>query len=531
MLKVGLGQGEFLAAIHRFCHEQADATSPNQLFKSLVLFVVEPSPISSDQLKQLILDLESVGESGWCEHLRAFVKHWPILSPGMHRLKLPLAHIEIFFWFGSVLDGLRQLSRHANYAYVANGFLSKSSEVYALAEACKPGAQLHLPGLDTHLRVIARHAGLACRSADQYLLSGFLAIHNSVNLTSTARVAVIGAGIAGTSVAKRLCQHGVHVTLFEAESEPARGASGNWVGAFHPHITRDHTVLSQLTILGCEYSIAALEELSLMGYLTKGIDWDVPGHLQTIDLEKQNHVLKSIECLNPHSSWVSWKKPHEVFKQSPAGLWFERGGWVRPVKWVQANLLACGSLLETRFNHSLDSIPDGFDAVVIACAQHSLELASAAGYRANEVKGQVSLYSKEQTLPCVLSGHSYAIDAKDSWILLGATYERPVVNLEPSERADQENLQNFCTTYPDFKLGSLIDHRCAVRSVWPDRLPAVGAVDGLPGIYLCTGFASRGLTWAEMAASILLSDMKVTGTLPVSFGLWNKVRPTRYFQS
>lgn len=527
LLQIGMGLAEPLAAIYRFYHGSTRPPSPNRLPLGLSVFLIEPTPLTKEALSIIVNRLAgSPSETD----LKPFLEAWPVLSPGLHRLRISSLNLELFFWFGSVVDGLRELDQLADYVCASSEMLTQKGEIHALARACRLNARLHIPALGVALSSVAKYAGLNQQSLDDYSLID-QPERSPKDLSQPKKIAVIGAGIAGTCVARKLCQAGVRVTLFEMESGPARGASGNWAGAFHPHITRDHTPLSQLTNLGCEYSLQALVELTQMGLLERGKDWDLPGHLQSMDDDKYEHSFESFRKLEPHPSWVQWKNEGEAFEGSPAGLWFELGAWVKPVRWVEANISACGDLLDLQYNSPIEKLPDGFDAIVVACAQHSLSIASAPGYRSNQVKGQVSLFRKNKPLPFVLSGKSYAIDANEEWVLLGATYERPVIDLEPNEQSDLENLSKFQTSYPNWSVGDLITSRCAVRSVWPDRLPAVGPVAGLENVYLCTGFASRGLTWAEMCASKLVADLHIKSVSPVSFSLFNKLNPDRYLQT
>ena len=151
--------------------------------------------------------------------------------------------------------------------------------------------------------------------------------------------------------------------------------------------------------------------------------------------------------------------------------------------------------------HELGPLVNGHDAVVVCAAQHSLALAPVNGAKVGEVKGQISKVKRLAPLDCVLSGESYAIaPPQEDWMVLGATYERPANDLNPTTQADDENLKRFKTAFPHWPVGELLDHRCAVRFVWHDRLPAIGPVPGSPNVYLSTGFASRGLLWAALGA-------------------------------
>lgn len=350
-----------------------------------------------------------------------------------------------------------------------------------------------------------------------------------------SRVAVVGAGIAGSAVARALCQVGIQVDLFDQASGPASGASGNWVGAFHPHITRGDSPLSKLTRLGFEHTLSAFHALSVEGFLTQGVDWDTPGHLQVFAPEQAERAKETLDLLGFPTSLVRWAEPFSELPTPHAGYFFPQAGWVKPPSWVQANLQACGGLLRTHWNTSVDDVSallGQFDAVVLACAQHSLDLAPIAGALTGTVKGQITRVhlpapvqggAEPLRLPVVLSGESYAISPPlEDWLLLGATYERPALDLQPTVAADETNLARFQAVLPDWLLGAVKDQRCGVRFVWNDRLPAIGPHPTLPRVFLSTGFASRGLLWAALGGWVLAQYC--TGLVPYS-PLLEKIKP------
>ncbi|HEX4856343.1 MAG TPA: FAD-dependent 5-carboxymethylaminomethyl-2-thiouridine(34) oxidoreductase MnmC, partial [Limnobacter sp.] len=315
-------------------------------------------------------------------------------------------------------------------------------------------------------------------------------------------VAVVGAGIAGSSVALALCRQGIQVHLYEAAGQPAAGASGNWVGAFHPHITRGDSPLSRLSRLGFQHTVAALQALTRKGLMTEGEDWGLPGHLQTVPPDEGDRMQETLKQLDFPTELVRWTEPGEFLPTPLGGLFFPQGGWVKPWRWVQANLLACGDLLKLHCNSPLseiDRLQSEHDAVVVCCAEQSLLLAPVPGAQVSMVKGQISKLRSVQQPGLVLSGESYAIaPPSEPWMVVGATYERPVLDLQPTAQADQENIERFARAFPGWPLGELLESRCAVRSVWHDRLPAIGPVPNRPGVFMSTGFASRGLLWAAM---------------------------------
>jgi tRNA 5-methylaminomethyl-2-thiouridine biosynthesis bifunctional protein len=415
-------------------------------------------------------------------HCPGLTERWPLPVDGLHHVWLEDAGMELVLFFGPRKAGLQ-----------------------AFQSVCVD-AVVHEGHPDQYRKREAMHAGQSQQPA--------------------RKVAVVGAGIAGSAVARALCELNIEVTLYDAEAGPAQGASGNWVGAFHPHITRGDSPLSKLSRLGHEHTVQALMNLTRAGFLVQGRDWDTPGHLQTVAPEESTRVQDTLTALNFPKELVQWSVPNARLPTPHGGLFFPSGGWVKPARWVQANLQACGDRLRTCFEHpvgDLEPLIQTHDAVVVCAAQHSLALAPVEGAKVGEVKGQISKVRRVAPLDCVLSGESYAIaPPMEDWMVLGATYERPATDLTPTAQADAENLARFNSTFPQWPVGELLDHRCAVRFVWHDRLPAIGPVAGVNKVYLSTGFASRGLLWAALGAWVVAAHC---AGQPMDLRLTQRIKP------
>lgn len=503
------GNGASFLSVLRLWHEthfhSALETSTNPR-PELTVYALDAHPWALECLQAYWREAPHSMTDGGLDHL---LTSWPALAPGLHCIQFKPWRCHLWLWFGDAEKGLNQLSTGVDAAWPRRAWSHKAERL-----------------LNSKLNVLKQS----------------LASQNHPSLPSPAKalsVAVVGAGIAGSCTARALCEQGFQVHLLDAAEGPAAGASGNWVGAFHPHITRDDTPLSQLTRLGCEFSLQALESLTQQGFLTKGQDWDTPGHLQTIPDDEVQRTRETLAQLRLPDSLVQWAEPFSRLNTPLHGLFFPQGAWVKPVRWVQANLQACGALLKMHYSCPVERVTDlgsllGFqpDAVVIACAQHSLDLAGVDSSRANSVKGQITRLKKVSDMPYVASGESYAIaPSSEDWMLLGATYERPVGALVPTEASDALNIERFKAAFPDVKLGLHVESRCAVRFVWADRLPVVGRVFNLveksdspnfkspnpisanPTVYLNTAYASRGLTWAALAAQLVASNLRLQAGL------------------
>ena len=70
---------------------------------------------------------------------------------------------------------------------------------------------------------------------------------------SRKRVAIIGAGLAGTSLAYELGKsQNLSITIFDKNSQVAAESSGNYAGILRPYITNDNNYSEQFHSLGYE---------------------------------------------------------------------------------------------------------------------------------------------------------------------------------------------------------------------------------------------------------------------------------------
>jgi tRNA 5-methylaminomethyl-2-thiouridine biosynthesis bifunctional protein len=109
--------------------------------------------------------------------------------------------------------------------------------------------------------------------------------------------------------------------------------------------------------------------------------------------------------------------------------------------------------------------------------------------------------------------------------------------------ADQQtNLAKLESILPGYTAGldaATLGARVGFRPVSPDRLPLVGAVPTdtpgaslatrarHPGLYMISGFGSRGLTWATLAGELLAS--RIEGEpLPIEYELVKATDPARF---
>jgi tRNA 5-methylaminomethyl-2-thiouridine biosynthesis bifunctional protein len=113
---------------------------------------------------------------------------------------------------------------------------------------------------------------------------------------------------------------------------------------------------------------------------------------------------------------------------------------------------------------------------------------------------------------CIVSGDGYVLPAVQGQCVLGGSYLNEGNTAQASARARQDNLARGAQLLDI----SLPRSACAPsqlrgwggqRAVVPDRFPVVGPVLGSPGLWVATGFASRGLTWASLAGDLIAARL------------------------
>ena len=153
--------------------------------------------------------------------------------------------------------------------------------------------------------------------------------------------AVIGAGLAGSSVAQALARRGWQVTVLDTAIAPADGASGVPVGLLAPHVSADDSPRSRLARAGIRLTLQQARAL-----LVQGQDWDATGVLE----RRLAGPLRLPAFWQPHG--LAWSAPapqgwtHTAWGSGlpapSAALWHAQAGWIKPAALIRAWLAQPG---------------------------------------------------------------------------------------------------------------------------------------------------------------------------------------------
>lgn len=311
---------------------------------------------------------------------------------------------------------------------------------------------------------------------------------------------VIGAGIAGACTAVSLARRGWQVTVLDAGSAPAKGASGLPAGLYAPYMSADNNLTSQITASG----VLITQQLA-KSLLVEGVDWQASGVM-----ERKNGQP---ERWHPNAGWVKPGALVQACLAHPGVTW--RGNC--DVKRLVRDGNAWAAL------DAADQTIAQADTLVIAAAQGSADLLStvpiAPKLTLQPVRGQVTYGALSETVPQdielnsrhPINGNGSFITTDTLWIT-GASYDRDNTSLSPTVTDQVANFERLQTLQPalaeqlkpSFQRGE-VRNWVGIRYTYRDRLPIVGEV--APGLWMCTALASRGLTLAPLCAELLAAQL------------------------
>lgn len=327
------------------------------------------------------------------------------------------------------------------------------------------------------------------------------------------KVAVIGAGIAGASLAHSLGVRGADVTVFDEAQGPARGTSGNPMALLMPRLDAGDTVQARFLVEA--YNAA------------RTLYRDLPGAERTSVLQRakdQQDAARFSKILDDPPLGL------DDLEAVADGLLHKNAFILKPERLLPALLEG----IDVRWGQSGPDRPERteFDAIVFADGWRMQERFGWLGLKGRA--GQVSLMRAGVDAPAsaLASGHYALASGRDR--LWGATYRDheggPVQTLAADEAENRAALEALNPYWRQAALSGQVEARAGVRATTSDRLPVIGQVPDvaailqsharlrkggsvggdlrrLGGQYLAGGFGSRGFTFGPWAAQVIVSQI------------------------
>ncbi len=353
------------------------------------------------------------------------------------------------------------------------------------------------------------------------------------DLAPGGRVAVIGAGVAGASLARAALRRGLSPTVFDPFG-PATGASGNPGGLVMPRLDLGEAPAARFFRQAYIHVVGLLADLEQE---TSAEIFNPCGVLLKATDEAGRARIERLAAAPP--------LPPEWMEARDDGLFFPQAGVVDPRALVAA-LIEGAQILTERVEQIVDLGEEiavrtdagrrVFDRVVIANGVSALRLLPARSLPLSPVAGQIDWFPGAPSPQGAVAAGPYLGPAPGGGMICGATYDRrsgarsPAASLE----ASRENIAAAARIAPHAVKGldpARSRPRTAIRCQTPDRLPVAGPLPdwrsyagdyddlrfGRPldypsgrmqrGLFILSGLGSRGLVTAPLCADFVMSEI------------------------
>lgn len=498
----------------------------------------------------------------------ALLANYPPLVRGTHRLVLDDGRVRLTLFFGDIGDAWRALDFRAD-AWFLDGFAPArnpdmwlETTVADIRAHSKPGTTLATFTSVGRVRRALAESGFEMQKVPGFgrkreMLKGVLPPVDRVQAPDLSPVAIIGAGIAGCTLAANLAARGIPVTLIDEEG-PGAGASGNAQGALYVKLGVDYNDQTELALTALTFSQRFYRPFSNEG-------WYPTGLLQLAhndqEADRQRRFLERNGYPDDLLSGVSREQASELtaVPVDTGGLWFPASGWLEPARLCHALARVRGvtgvwhspveKLVPEAGGWRIEinnAQPVWARRVVVCGGPASGRLLPLAGIvRLKSIRGQVTRLPDSELNPprAVICGSRYLNPTLDNKVLTGATFDLHNDNPAPTLESRAENIQELKAMLPGAFPGAdagqakqakqsqgdnLTDDRVAFRCTTHDYQPVAGHVRD--GLYLFTGLGSKGLTYAPLLAEYLADQLTgQPGCLPAN--LVRRLETGRLYQS
>jgi tRNA 5-methylaminomethyl-2-thiouridine biosynthesis bifunctional protein len=483
------------------------------------------------------------------ELVRELIAKWPDRAKGVHQVVWPDERLTLTLHLGLIEETLPQAQFKAD-AWFLDGFSPAKNEAMwdeglwpQIAARSSPGAVAATFTVAGAVRRGLTAAGFAVTKQPGHgrkreRLEAIFLGEADARPHGQNRIAIIGAGISGASLARVLSDRGASVTVYEQADGPAQGTSGNPIGLLMPRLDAGDTAQARFLVEAYNAARALYR-----GYA--GVE-----DTEVVQRPKDEQEARRIEKVLADPPLGL-----EDLEALPGGgLLHKRAMMFRPARLLPALLEG----IDVRWGNEVEidlaaRAVNGqvYDAIVLATGWHMETMIPA--LRLKGRAGQVEFSEVDIDAPpsAMASGH-YAL-ASGRERVWGATYRDHEGDVPAILEADREtNAASLAALNPYWRqsvAAAQLRSRAGVRATSPDRLPIIGAMPDVEmilkshaglrtgiavpeetaivsGLYLAGGYGSRGFTFGPWAAR-LISALIHDDPLPTQLAALPLVNPAR----
>ena len=479
----------------------------------LSLFSVEAHPMTAEDAARVLTPWPELADLAG-----RLVARWPRRARGFHRIDFPEIGAALDLAVMDAAEALAAWGGRADawfldgFSPAANPGMWSDAVLAGLARRSAPGARAA-----TFTVAGAVRRGLAAQGFAVAKQPGFGGKRERLEAAwpggaarpadRPPRVAIIGAGIAGASLARAFAAEGAAALMIEAAG-PGAGGSGNAAGLVMPRLDAGGGAVAQLYAQACARAAdlydATPEAVIARGALQLEVGPKDPGRFDRI-ARSPLFAAGAITRLSADETGPRLGEPSRV-----GGLWLDDGRVIEPAR-VLAAWLAGAALRQATAARIepgaggwriLDAGGEVLAEAEIVCLAASLATrAFAPDLPLTPVRGQVSL-ADTGAPPTPAIGAGYLIPTRTG-LLFGATHDREDQDRAVRPQDHRRNLELLAQVRPRLAAslqGADVTGRASLRAACPDFLPLAGAVPGQDGLFVLAGLGSRGFCAAPLLA-------------------------------
>ena len=360
---------------------------------------------------------------------------------------------------------------------------------------------------------------------------------NKNTLNTHHQVIVVGAGIAGCTIAGELCRAGLSVGIVDQQSGPARETSAHETALAHPQVGKKISKLQRFTQLANQISNEKWRNAQLFRNAFEPIqDLDEIGTSQLKELiHEMQYDEQTLKVISENEAKL---KAHVGYP----GIWYETAAIYSLPQICQQeiaflnkegqywgyNITKISYFAKTWWAYSEDD--------VLICSAPMIVLANGLGVQkllkslqidlpVRPVRGQLSKFfirKDSELVPYLpttaLRGDGYCLPAQSTsnhdWTWeIGSSYDDDSADQSPWSQSDLENAKKGLNLIgcDHSHLEEMVPASSfvGIRSASKDRLPLIGPIENHPGLFVACCYGSRGVLWSALAAPLICAYVEV----------------------
>ncbi|MBN8521956.1 MAG: tRNA (5-methylaminomethyl-2-thiouridine)(34)-methyltransferase MnmD [Alphaproteobacteria bacterium] len=438
---------------------------------------------------------------------------YPLRVPGFHRLVFD-QRVALTLIFEDVSWAMPRLNAHVD-AWFLDGFTpAKNPDMWTdhvfqhmarLSASCTSFATFTAAG---HVRRGLEQAGFHVEKTKGFgfkreMMRGLYTGQGNrrPEPLGSKKIAIIGAGLAGSACAYALRQYGASPTIYEQSAQVASGASGNRRGLYNPRFSAFRDPSS-------DFYTSAFALMTRMACLFSDEKAQVSGTLHLLnDTEKQKKLSRTVDHWHWHTDHMTLLTPEESSEISGvrlnhSALYLPDAGSISPHDLCHFYTQE----IDVRISSPVKDIRS-IDADIIILCQAIDALDIYPDLPIHTVRGQITYVQPNEVsanLRTNLCYGGYISSAHEGEHVIGSSFQRWLSHTVVMSEDDMDNITKLNQAVPSLGEFKPKNARAALRCSSRDRFPMIGKKDD--NVYLSLAHGSHGLI-STLAGAHYLADL------------------------